>query len=78
MVTDQIRQVWGELPANTPLEVAKAGLLPIVRPHINGKAFIIHGNIMTEVEDKLDEVQSVWLGPTLDKNMREGQRRLIP
>ncbi|KAI8655293.1 hypothetical protein NCS57_01277700 [Fusarium keratoplasticum] len=78
MVTDHVRKVWGELPANSPLDVAKASLLPIVRPKVNGKSFLINGGNITEVEDKLDETQHVWLGSELDNNMREGQRRLIP
>ncbi|KAF5615736.1 3-hydroxyacyl-CoA dehydrogenase [Fusarium sp. NRRL 25303] len=77
MVTDHVKKVWGDLPANTPLDVAKASLLCVVRPEINGKAFLINGGRFTEVEDKLDETQAVWLGSELDKNMREGQRRLI-
>ncbi|KAJ3540331.1 hypothetical protein NM208_g5115 [Fusarium decemcellulare] len=78
MVTDHIKKVWGDLPANSPLDVAKASLLPIVRPEINGKSFLINGGNITELEDKLDETQHIWLGPGLDKDMREGQRRLIP
>ncbi|KAJ3457811.1 hypothetical protein MRS44_014952 [Fusarium solani] len=73
-----ITKVWGELPANSPLDVAKASLLPIVRPQVNGKGFLINGGNITEVEDKLDETQHVWLGSELDSNMREGQSRLIP
>lgn len=78
MVTDHIMKVWGDLPANTPEDVARASLLPAMRPELNGKSFIINGGNITEVEDKLEESQSVWLGSKLDENMREGQRRLIP
>ncbi|KIL89348.1 hypothetical protein FAVG1_07742 [Fusarium avenaceum] len=77
MITDHVKKVWGDLPANSPLDVAKASLLPVVRPNVNGKAFLINGGNITEVEDKLDETQAVWLGQELDKQMREGQRRLI-
>ncbi|KAF4967736.1 hypothetical protein FSARC_4797 [Fusarium sarcochroum] len=77
MITDHVKKVWGDLPANTPLDVAKASLLPLVRHDVNGKAFLINGGNITEVEDKLDETQGVWLGLGLDKDMREGQRRLI-
>ena len=78
MVTEELKGVWGELPANMPIDVAKAALLPIVRPEVNGKSFIINGGNITEVEDKLDEAQHMWLGTELDVNMREGQKRLIP
>lgn len=78
MVTGHIQNVWGELPANSPLDVARASLLPIARPEVNGKSFLINGGDITEVEDKLDETQPVWLGSQLDSDMREGQRRLIP
>lgn len=77
MITDHVKKVWGDLPANSPLDVAKASLLPVVRPGVNGKAFLINGGNITEVEDKLDETQGVWLGQELDKQMREGQGRLI-
>lgn len=77
MVTDEIKKVWGDLPANKPLDVARASLLLVVRPEINGKSFLVNGGLITEVEDKLDEARHVWLGPKLDKDMREGQRRLM-
>lgn len=78
MVTDHIKSIWGDLPANQPIDVAKASLLPVMRPDVNGKSFLINGGNVTELEDKLDETQHVWLGPELDEHMREGQRRLIP
>ncbi|KAH7133876.1 hypothetical protein EDB81DRAFT_658955 [Dactylonectria macrodidyma] len=78
MVTDHIKKVWGNLPANSPLDVARASLLPIMRPDVNGKGFLINGGNITEIEDKLDETQHIWLGMELDGHMREGQRRLIP
>lgn len=78
MVTDHIRKIWGELPANSPLDVARASLLPVLQPEVNGKSFLINGGHITEVEDKLNETQPIWLGDELDKHMREGQRRLIP
>ncbi|KAJ2901614.1 hypothetical protein MKZ38_001634 [Zalerion maritima] len=73
MATDHIRSVWGDLPANTTENVAVASLMPVARPEINGKTFLINGGCITELEDKLDETQSIWLGPELDKHMREGQ-----
>ncbi|KAK1467399.1 hypothetical protein CMEL01_11392 [Colletotrichum melonis] len=78
MVTDHIRSIWKELPANTPKDVATASLLPAMRPEVNGKSFFIHGGNISDLEDKLDETQPLWLGTDLDKQMREGQRRLIP
>lgn len=78
MVTDKIREVWGDLPANQPMDVARASLLPVVRPEVNGKSFLVNGGRITEVEDKLDETSPLWLGDQLAKDMREGQGRLIP
>ncbi|KAM5357491.1 hypothetical protein ACJZ2D_016209 [Fusarium nematophilum] len=75
---EEVKKIWAELPANTPLEVATGGLLPVVRPELNGKSFVIHGENIIEVEDKLSELQHLWLGPELDRDMREGQRRLAP
>ncbi|KAL2881803.1 hypothetical protein SGCOL_002960 [Colletotrichum sp. CLE4] len=70
MVTDHIRSIWKELPANTPKDVATASLLPAMRPEVNGKSFFIHGGNISDLEDKLDETQPLWLGPELDKEMR--------
>lgn len=78
MVPEDIKRLWGDLPANTPEDVAKASLVPVIRPEINGKSFIVHGKDFTDVEDKLDQTQHLWMGSELDEAMREGQRRLIP
>ncbi|KXH40982.1 hypothetical protein CNYM01_05458 [Colletotrichum nymphaeae SA-01] len=78
MVAEDIKRLWGDLPANTPEDVAKASLVPVIRPEINGKSFIVHGKEFTDVEDKLDQTQHLWMGSELDEAMREGQRRLIP
>lgn len=78
MVTDRIKEVWGDLPANEPIDVAKASLLPVMRPDINGKSFLINGGNITELEDKLAETQHIWLGPKLSEDMIDGQGRLIP
>lgn len=50
----------------------------MVRPQLNGKSFLMNGGLITEVKDKLDEAGPVWLGSEFDKDMREGQRRLMP
>lgn len=76
MAVGHIQNVWKDLPANQPVDVARASLLPIIRPEVNGKSFLINGGNITELEERLDETQHVWLGPELDKDMREGQRRL--
>jgi hypothetical protein len=78
MATDRMKEVWGDLPANQPVDVARATMLPVLRPDINGKSFLIAGGKITELEDKLAETQDVWLGPELSAHMNEGQRRLIP
>lgn len=77
-LTDEVRETWSGLPANTPLEVARGTLLPVVRPGLNGMSFFIHGESITEVEEKLHELQPLWLGAELDKNLQEGRRRLAP
>lgn len=78
MITDHIKKVWGDLPANQAVDVAKASLLPILQPKINGKTFLINGGNITEVEDKLEETQHIWLGPELSAHMKDGQSRLLP
>lgn len=78
MLPNAIKELWGTLPANTPIGVAKALLLPISIESINGKTFFVGGNEIVEVEDKLHEAQPQWLGEVLSKHVDEGQRRLIP
>lgn len=78
MLLQEFYDIWGELPRNKPEGPARALLLPLVRPEINGKSFYIAGNQIIEVEDRLHEAQPIWLGEQLSKHVDEGQRRLIP
>jgi len=70
--------VWGDLPLNEPENVARALLLPVLRPGLNGKSFFVAGGQIVEVEDKLQECQPIWLGVELSGLMSEGQRRTVP
>jgi hypothetical protein len=76
MLPEEISKMWGELPANTPEGVASALLLPAVRPEVNGKTFWVAGNDIVELEDALHSAQPQWLGPTLSKQVDEGQVRM--
>ncbi|EKG10478.1 Short-chain dehydrogenase/reductase SDR [Macrophomina phaseolina MS6] len=78
MLLEEFYNVWGELPRNQPAGPARALLLPVVRPEVNGKSFYVAGNQIVEVEDRLHEAQPIWLGEQLSKHVDEGQRRLIP
>lgn len=69
---------WGNLPQNSASDVAKALLLPVVRPDINGKSFFIAGGKMVEFEDSLLEAQPAWMGKQLSDDVNAGQRILIP
>lgn len=78
MLLPEFLNVWGTLPRNKPEGPARALLLPVVRPEVNGKSFYIAGMQIVEVEDKLHEAQPIWLGEQLSKDVDEGQRRLVP
>lgn len=76
MLPDWIRQKWGDLPTNDAKGVARALLLPALRPDVNGKTLWVAGNDIVEIEDKLDETRPVWLGTPLSQQLDEGQRRM--
>ncbi|OQV07302.1 hypothetical protein CLAIMM_11757 [Cladophialophora immunda] len=78
MLPQAIVDMWGTLPANSPAGVAHALLLPVVDESINGKAFFVAGNKITELEDKIHECQHIWMGAQLSEDVDEGQRRLVP
>ena len=63
---------------NQPVHVARALLLPVVRPEINGKSFWVGGGEIVEVEDKTHEAQPIWLGKEMSEHVDEGQRRIVP
>lgn len=78
MLPKHILDIWGELPANETEGVARALLLPVVRPDVNGKSFFVAGHQIVDFEDTLHETQPLWMGRQLSADVDEGQRRLIP
>jgi hypothetical protein len=78
MLTEQFLSVWGELPANEPIGVARALLLPVVRQDMNGRSLFVAGHEITDFEEGLEKTQSLWMGEQLSRHVDEGQRRLIP
>lgn len=68
---------WGDLPKNTTVGVARALLLPVVEPHINGKSFFVAGDKIVELEDSLHSTQSDWMGQQLSEDVDKGQRFLL-
>lgn len=76
MLPDWIREKWGGLPANDTSGVARALLLPALRPGLNGKTLWVAGNDVIEIEDSLYKAQPQWLGSQLSANVDEGQRRM--
>lgn len=70
--------MWGDLPTNTPEDVADALLLPVAKDSINGKSFFIAAGEIVELEDKLHETRPLWMGEQLSASVAEGQRRLVP
>lgn len=78
MLLQSFIDLWGDLPANQADDVAKALLMPVCRPDINGKSFFVEGGRIVDFEDKILETQPQWMGQRLSDDVNEGQRRLVP
>ena len=78
MLLPELKAVWDGLPSNEPEGVARALLLPLCRPEVNGKAFFVAGNQIVDFEDSLAVTQDKWMGKQLSQDINEGQRRLTP
>lgn len=78
MLPDSINHMWGNLPRNSPEGIVQALILPLVNDSLNGKTFFVAGNEIIELEDKLQETQSLWMGEPLSTSINEGQRLLVP
>ncbi|KAB5580384.1 hypothetical protein GE09DRAFT_1279303 [Coniochaeta sp. 2T2.1] len=78
MLRDEFLKVWGDLPANEPIGVARALLLPAARPELNGKSFFVAGHEIVDFEEGLEKTQPQWMGEQLSKHVDKGQRRTIP
>lgn len=76
MLLQWIQDLWGELPANDPHGVAKALLIPAVRPQLNGCTIWVAGNKAVEIEGPLRKTQPEWMGSELSAAVNEGQRRM--
>lgn len=78
MLLPEFLKVWGELPANEPIGVAKALLLPVVRPELNGKSLFVAGHEISDFEEGLEKTKPAWMGKELSDHVDEGQRRILP
>lgn len=76
MVPQWIVDMWSDLPANDPDGVAKALLIPAVRPDLNGRTIWVAGNKAVELEEALYRTQGLWMGEDLSVAVDEGQRRM--
>ncbi|OQV05084.1 hypothetical protein CLAIMM_09877 [Cladophialophora immunda] len=76
MLPDWIRDLWGTLPANSPEGVARALIIPAVRPELNGRTLWVAGNNAIELESGLYNTRSQWLGKELSEAVDEGQKRM--
>lgn len=76
MLPQWIQDLWGDLPANNTDGVARALLLPAVRPEINGRALWVAGNKAIEIEEMLHKTRPTWLGSDLSIAVGEGQKRM--
>jgi hypothetical protein len=77
MTSEKFLTMWGDLPSNSIEGVGKALLLPALRPELNGLAFFVHGDLITELEQTVGESIDIWMGPELAQRVKEGQRRIL-
>ena len=75
-VPDWLKTVWGDLPANDPEGVARALVLPLLRPELNGRTIWVAGNKAVELEQALDATRPQWMGEDLSAAIKEGQNRM--
>lgn len=78
MLKDEFLRAWGDLPANEPIGVARALLLPAVWQDMNGKSLFVAGHKIIDFEEGLEMTQPEWMGEQLSKDVDEGQRRILP
>lgn len=74
-----IMDLWSQpttLPTNDTDGVARALLIPAVRPELNGRTIWVAGNDAVELEEPLYKSQHLWMGSDLSKAVNEGQLRL--
>lgn len=77
MTTEKFLKMWGDLPSNSTEGVGRALLLPAIRPELNGLAFFVHGDLITEIEQTIQESIDLWMGLELAHRVKEGQRRIL-
>lgn len=78
MLLPEFLEVWGDLPANEPMGVARALLLPAVRTNLNGKSLFVAGHEIVDLEEGLERTKPQWMGKELSDHVDEGQRRILP
>ncbi|EKD19251.1 uncharacterized protein L3040_009309 [Drepanopeziza brunnea f. sp. 'multigermtubi'] len=78
MLLPEFLRVWGDLPANEPIGVARALLIPVVRPHLNGLSLFVAGHEAVDFEEGLERTRTAWMGQKLSADVDEGQRRILP
>ncbi|KAF2459623.1 hypothetical protein BDY21DRAFT_194027 [Lineolata rhizophorae] len=78
MVPQSLYDIWVGMPANEPWGVARALLLPVLRPELTGKGWFIAGHRIVDFEDSLHKTEPAWMGERLAAEVEEGQRRMLP
>lgn len=78
MLLPEFLEVWGDLPANEPVGVARALLLPVARGELNGKSFFVAGHDIIDFEEGLERTKPEWMGKELSDHVDEGQERILP
>jgi len=85
---DAAKEMFGELPMNSPVSVARGIAQACADPKLNGmsfpigsllrlgKTFWVMDNELTEIEGPLHDTMELWLGKKNTKLFKEGARRL--
>lgn len=77
MTSEKFHRLWGDLPRNSTEGVGRALLLPALRQELNGLAFFVHGDQITELEQGVETSMPEWMGKELAEEVKEGQRRIL-
>src|SRR5271170_5203848 len=56
------KSMFGELPMNTPVSVARGIAQASADPSLNGKTFWVMDNELTEIEGTIESTMDAWLG----------------
>jgi len=74
--SNEVREIWGDMPINSMEDVALALLVACVDESLNGRGLYVCDKRITDVELPLRKLQAEWLGKTNSELFDRGRVRL--